>query len=103
MRFGVLGPLAVWTAAGTPVVVPERKVRALLADLLVHAGQPVSTSRLIDDLWGEQLPANPTNTLQTRVSQLRRALAGAEPEARELVVSQPPGYLLRVEPGQVDA
>ncbi|MPZ28763.1 MAG: hypothetical protein GEV12_20795 [Micromonosporaceae bacterium] len=93
MRFGVLGPLAV----------PERKVRALLADLLVHAGQPVSTSRLIDDLWGDQLPANPTNTLQTRVSQLRRALAGAEPGGRELVVSQPPGYLLRVEPAEVDA
>ncbi|QSB16838.1 alpha/beta fold hydrolase [Natronosporangium hydrolyticum] len=103
LRFGVLGPLAVWTASGEPVAVAERKVRALLADLLVHVGQPVSASRLIDDLWGEQLPENPTSTLQTRVSQLRRALAGAAPEGRELVAWQPPGYLLRAAPEAVDA
>ncbi|MDT0347053.1 hypothetical protein RM590_31390 [Streptomyces sp. DSM 44938] len=52
MEFGVLGPLAVWTADGRPVRVPELKVRALLADLLVHEGRPVSPDRLADDLWG---------------------------------------------------
>lgn len=112
MRFGVLGPLAVWAGGGggrawktggQPVPLPELKVRGLLADLLVHAGRPVAASRLIDDLWGERLPANPTNTLQTRVSQLRRALEQAEAGGRELVVSQPPGYALRVEPEAVDA
>jgi predicted ATPase/DNA-binding SARP family transcriptional activator/thioesterase domain-containing protein len=103
LRFGVLGPVAVWTAGGEAVRVPELKVRALLTDLLVHAGRPVAASRLIDDLWGDQLPGNPANTLQTRVSQLRRALAGAAPDGRDLVVSQPPGYLLRVEPEEVDA
>ena len=56
MRFGVLGPLAVWTAAGEPVQVPEVKVRALLADLLVHRGVPVSTDRLTEDLWGGRRP-----------------------------------------------
>ncbi|MCP3803894.1 winged helix-turn-helix domain-containing protein [Allokutzneria sp. A3M-2-11 16] len=99
MRFGVLGPLEVWTADGTPVVVPESKVRALLADLLLHEGEFVSADRLIDDLWGERLPVNPAKTLQTRVWQLRRALG----DARELVVSRPSGYALRVEPGMVDA
>jgi predicted ATPase/DNA-binding SARP family transcriptional activator len=103
MRFGVLGPVAVWAADGTPVRVPDLKVRALLADLLVEPGRPISTSRLIDDLWGERLPANPTNTLQTRVSQLRRALEEAEPGARELVASQAPGYALRADPESVDA
>jgi predicted ATPase/DNA-binding SARP family transcriptional activator len=103
MRFGVLGPLAVWTAGDRVVKIAELKVRGLLADLLVHAGRPVPASRLIDDLWGDRLPANPTNTLQTRVSQLRRALDAAEPGGRELVVSQPPGYLLRVDPEAVDA
>jgi hypothetical protein len=52
MRFGVLGPLAVWTDDGRPVRVPGLKVRALLADLLVHGGRPVSVDRLVDDLWG---------------------------------------------------
>ena len=56
MRFGVLGPLAVWTGDGKPVRIPEVKVRALLADLLVHDGQPVSADRLIDDLWGRRGP-----------------------------------------------
>ncbi|SEL52297.1 AfsR/SARP family transcriptional regulator [Rhodococcus maanshanensis] len=103
MRFGVLGPLAVWTADGASVRVPEVKVRALLADLLVHHGRPVTAARLADDLWGGDLPGNPTNTLQTKVSQLRRALEGAEPGGRDLVGYSPPGYLLRVEADAVDA
>ena len=53
MRFGVLGPIAAWDGDGRPVRVPELKVRALLADLLVHEGRLVSSDRLIDDLWGE--------------------------------------------------
>ncbi|MFC6017958.1 BTAD domain-containing putative transcriptional regulator [Plantactinospora solaniradicis] len=103
MRFGVLGPLAVWTDRGEPVAIPGRKVRALLADLLVHEGRPVSADRLVDDLWGKAAPADPTAALHVRVSQLRRALAGAEPGGRELVVSQAPGYALRVGPDAMDA
>ncbi|MFD1938742.1 alpha/beta fold hydrolase [Nonomuraea mangrovi] len=102
MRFGVLGPLAVWTDDGALVRVPDTKVRALLADLLLAEGHPVSISALIDDLWGDDLPVNPTSTLQTRISQLRRALEEAEPGSRDLVVTQPPGYMLRVAADAVD-
>ncbi|GII97293.1 BTAD domain-containing putative transcriptional regulator [Sinosporangium siamense] len=98
MRFGVLGPLSVWTADGRPVRVPEVKVRALLADLLVHEGRPVPADRLAYDLWGDDPPGNPTNTLQTKVSQLRRALGE---EGRKLVVYQAAGYVLHSD--QVDA
>ncbi|MCP2262511.1 hypothetical protein LX15_006251 [Streptoalloteichus tenebrarius] len=45
MRFGVLGPLAVWDADGRPVAIAERKVRALLAVLLTHPGHVVSVDR----------------------------------------------------------
>ncbi|GAA4182135.1 BTAD domain-containing putative transcriptional regulator [Streptosporangium oxazolinicum] len=103
MRFGVLGPLAVWTTDGRPVAVPGLKVRALLADLLIHEGRPVPADRLVDDLWGEDLPGNPAGALSAKVSQLRRALEDAEPGARKLVVSPPPGYVLRVETDAVDA
>ena len=103
MRFGVLGPLAVWTSDARPVRIPELKVRALLAELVAGAGQVVPADRLIDHLWGERLPANPANALQARVSQLRRALDDAEPGTRLLVVSRPPGYLLDVPPDAVDA
>ncbi|MFI6706398.1 BTAD domain-containing putative transcriptional regulator [Nonomuraea sp. NPDC050478] len=103
MRFGVLGPLAVWTDHGEPVSIRGRMVRALLADLLVHEGRPVSADRLVEDLWGGAAPADPTAALHVRVSQLRRALAGAEPDGRNLVVSQAPGYALRAGPEAVDA
>ncbi|PYC70831.1 transcriptional regulator [Micromonospora arborensis] len=101
MQFGVLGPLAVSTDAGEPVVVPGTKVRALLADLLANRNQVISADRLIDDLWGTDSPANPLGALQVRVSQLRKALNDAEPGARELIESRPPGYLLRA--ASVDA
>ncbi|MFD9414004.1 BTAD domain-containing putative transcriptional regulator [Streptomyces goshikiensis] len=103
MRFEVLGPVTVRTDDGTPVPVPEAKVRALLAALLVHHGRPVAADRLIDDLWGEGAPGNPANTLQTKVSQLRRALAGAEDGGRALVGFGPAGYTLRVSGEAVDA
>lgn len=97
VRFGVLGPLAVWTSDGREVRLPEVKVRALLADLLVQEGRPVSADRLADDLWGDRQPGNPTNTLQTKISQLRRALEDGETGARDLVAYQAPGYVMRVD------
>ncbi|WP_206441730.1 BTAD domain-containing putative transcriptional regulator [Streptomyces boncukensis] len=97
MRFGVLGPLEVWGADGEPVPVPEAKVRALLAQLLLGEGHPVSADRLVAGLWGERLPRDPVNSLQTKVSQLRRALG------REYVVHRAPGYLLHVARDAVDA
>ncbi|WP_030732374.1 BTAD domain-containing putative transcriptional regulator [Streptomyces sp. NRRL S-237] len=103
MRFEVLGPLTVRTDEGTPVPVPEAKVRALLGALLVRYGRPVPVDRLIDELWGEDLPGNPGNTLQTKVSQLRRILAQAEEGGRALVGFGPAGYALRVADAAVDA
>ncbi|MEV0148552.1 MULTISPECIES: BTAD domain-containing putative transcriptional regulator [unclassified Nonomuraea] len=96
VRFGVLGPLAVWAQDGGPVRVAEPKVRALLADLLAHGGGPVPPDRLIDDLWGERPPRNPAGTLQARVSQLRRALGDAG-----LITYGPAGY--RLAPADTDA
>ncbi|MFC4012461.1 BTAD domain-containing putative transcriptional regulator [Nonomuraea purpurea] len=98
MRFGVLGPLTVWAGDGTPVPVPEAKVRALLADLLIHRGGPVSADRLIEDLWGERPPANPAAALRVKVSQLRGALGD-----RELIAYRAPGYVLGAEAESVDA
>ncbi|WP_328955946.1 BTAD domain-containing putative transcriptional regulator [Kitasatospora purpeofusca] len=103
MLFDVLGPLQVRTDAGTPVTVREAKVRALLAALLVNHGRPVPVDRLVDDLWGATPPGNPANTLQTKVSQLRRALEQAEPGGRELIAHRPAGYLLLVPDEAVDA
>jgi len=96
MLFGVLGPLAVWTDDGAPVAVPGRKVRVLLADLLLHEGRPVPADRLIDDLWGERPPRDPAGALAVKVSQLRRVLADAQPGGRALVETRPAGYVLHI-------
>ncbi|MET7335131.1 BTAD domain-containing putative transcriptional regulator [Nonomuraea sp. NPDC005650] len=103
MRIGVLGPLTVWSDDGGIVAVPGLKVRALLAALLVHRGRPVPADLLIDHLWGDDLPGNAPGALSAKASYLRRALEDAEPGGRALVVSPPPGYLLRVEADAVDA
>jgi len=103
MRFEVLGPVTVRTEDGSPVAVPGAKVRALLADLLVHHGRPVPVDRLVDDLWGDTPPGNPANTLQTKVSLLRRVLDRAEEGARALVAYGPAGYALRVPDEAVDS
>jgi len=94
MRFGVLGPLTVWTSQGAVVRVPGAKVRTLLSVLLVHEGRAVSADRLVEDLWGAAPPGNPAGALQAKVSQLRRALEGAEPGGRGLVELGPSGYRL---------
>ncbi|WP_406634385.1 BTAD domain-containing putative transcriptional regulator [Amycolatopsis sp. WGS_07] len=91
MRFGVLGPLAVWDETGTPITVPETKVRALLAALLAHDGGPVTPDRLIQDLWGDHPPGKPAGALQAKVSQLRRIVG------RDGVERHPAGYRLRIE------
>ncbi|GAA2796325.1 AfsR/SARP family transcriptional regulator [Crossiella cryophila] len=97
MRYGVLGPLVVWTSAGIPVPVPETKVRALLANLLLHNGDPIPVDRLVEDLWAGSPPGRPRNALQAKVSQLRRALG------RDEVLHQPAGYRLRLDADALDA
>jgi DNA-binding SARP family transcriptional activator len=102
VRFGLLGTLAVWTDRGRLVEVPEAKVRALLADLLIHFGRPVPADRLIDDLWGDDLPVHPAAALQLKVSRLRQALENAEPGGGALVIFRSSGYLLRAEGDALD-
>ncbi|CAL9596248.1 hypothetical protein SUDANB121_05358 [Nocardiopsis dassonvillei] len=102
MRFGILGPLEVWGDDGEAVRVPEAKVRVLLAALLLEEGRPVTADTLIDDLWGERLPAHPARVLRAKLSRLRGVLEEAEPGARDRVLRTPGGYRLRVEPDEVD-
>jgi DNA-binding SARP family transcriptional activator len=96
LEFRVLGPLEV-EADGRLVDLGGQRQRALLADLLIHAGDVVSTDRLIDDLWGEQPPPTASTSLQNAVSQLRKVLGA------EVVVTRAPGYAVTAGPDQIDA
>jgi DNA-binding SARP family transcriptional activator len=97
VEFRILGPLEV-SHEGRPVAIPGARQRELLAILLLHAGEVVSTDRLMDALWGEGRPAAGTTALRVRVSQLRKALG---PGGRTLV-TRPPGYALLVERDGLD-
>ena len=101
MEVRLLGPLEV-RCQGRAVEVAGRRLRLLVAVLALQAGSLVETERLVDLLWDQAaLPADPVNALQALVSRLRRALESGG--AGERLVSRPPGYLLAVEPDQVDA
>ncbi|MDP8971081.1 MAG: AfsR/SARP family transcriptional regulator, partial [Actinomycetota bacterium] len=104
MEVRILGPLEV-VADGGRVSLPAGKARLLLAALVVHVGQVVSTDRLFEFLWGGQPPETAANTLQTYVSHLRQALepTRGRRQPSRLLVTREPGYLLDVDPGQVDA
>jgi len=95
-EFRILGPLEVEGDRGL-VAVRGRRQRALLTVLLLEAGRVVPTDRLVDLLWGENAPKTATTSLQNSIAQLRRELG---PEVLE---TRAPGYVLCVEPAQVDA
>src|ERR1700733_12392121 len=101
MRFGILGPLEV-TADGRPLALGGARARDVLAVMLVHANQVVAADQLIDELWPKQPADRATASLQVRLSELRRALRSAE-GGTERLVTLPPGYLLRVAPGELAA
>jgi DNA-binding SARP family transcriptional activator len=75
MEFRILGPLEVLEEEGRAVALGGSKQRALLAVLLLHANKPLTTERLIDELWGERPPATAAKAVHVHVSRLRKALA----------------------------
>jgi YVTN family beta-propeller protein len=96
MEFGILGPLQI-TERGRVVALGAAKQRALLAVLLLHANEVVSSDRLIEELWGEQAPGKAAKSVQVYVSQLRKVLGDGRLETRAR------GYALQIDPGALDA
>jgi DNA-binding SARP family transcriptional activator len=95
MEFRILGPLEV-VEDGRPIPLDRRLSRALLAYLLLHANEPVSSDRLVDELWGETAPKTAVASLQNYVSRLRKSIG------RERLRLSSAGYTLRVDPEQLD-
>src|SRR5215218_10734221 len=82
MRFGILGPLE--------AVDRQRSI-------LLHANDVVAREWLIEELWGEAPPDTAAKIIQNAVSQLRKLLPP------DLLVTRAPGYLLKVDPDDLDA
>lgn len=117
MQFRILGLVEVQDEqTGLRILPTGAKQRALLGTLVVRAGHNVSAPRLIDELWGENPPANAANALQVHVARLRRLLSG--PQSRPIenasahehahtqrpwIVTTSHGYTLRLAAVETDA
>jgi DNA-binding SARP family transcriptional activator/streptogramin lyase len=99
LEFRLLGPLEV-RSGGTPLPLGGPKQRALLALLLLHANEVVSRDRLIDGVWGESPPSTIGAVLNVYLSKLRKLLAANGLD--NALVTQPHGYMLRIELEQLD-
>jgi len=95
MDFRILGPFEAIDEAG-PVQLTAGKQRALLALLLLDAGRVVPIDRLVDDLWGDDVPDTAAKMVQILVSQLRKQLPAG------LLCTRSPGYLVELEGHSLD-
>ena len=95
MLFRVLGPLAVEHEGGS-LPLGGHKQRALLALLLLHANRVVSRDVLVDGLWAGEPPRSALHSLEVYVSRLRKLVG-------ERLRTRPAGYVLEVEPDELDA
>src|SRR3954471_12603967 len=104
MQFEILGSLRVTDGNDHEVAVGGPKRAALLAVLILRPNELISADRLVDDLWDVRPPATAAKTLQVHMSRLRRALAvGQNGDRRDVIVTRAGGYVLEVDPVQIDA
>src|SRR5262245_29485900 len=95
MDFRILGPLEVRDGE-RDVRLRGGKQRALLALLLVNANRTLPIDRIVDELWGEDVPGSAHKMVQIHVSKLRKHLTPG------VLHTRPPGYSLQLEADDVD-
>ncbi|MER5181413.1 BTAD domain-containing putative transcriptional regulator [Streptomyces sp. NPDC002896] len=96
VRYRVLGTTQALRTDGTPVPVGGARLRALLTVLALRAGRSVPASVLVDEVWGDEPPADAMGALQALVGRLRRALGA------DAVASVDGGYRLCATADDVD-
>jgi hypothetical protein len=96
--FSLLGPLTVRCRTAV-VPIARGRQRALLAALLLEEGQPVNVSQLVDVIWGATPPPSARASLHNQVNRLRDGLGEV---GRTRILTQPEGYKLHLEPGELD-
>ncbi len=104
MQYRVLGKFEVGRD-GVGVDVGTYRQKSLLAYLLTTPNKIVSTDQIIDALWGEEAGADKQNALWVHISAVRKALEPAREKRSEgtILLTRAPGYLLQVDPQDVDA
>jgi DNA-binding SARP family transcriptional activator len=98
LEFCLLGPVVV-RRDGMDLPVPRGRQRAMLAALLLNAGRAVSVDDLAEALWGPTPPPSARATVRNYVKRLRQVLGDT---GLSRIVTRPPGYLIRTDPGELD-
>jgi predicted ATPase/DNA-binding SARP family transcriptional activator len=96
VQIAILGPLEARIGDAVRPIAGFR-LRALLIRLALDAGRPVGVAALLDAVWGDDLPVEAANALQSLISRLRRGLGDPG-----LVVAVPAGYRLDIAADEVD-
>jgi DNA-binding SARP family transcriptional activator len=99
----MLGPLEL-SDKGEPVSLGGTRQRATLGFLLLNANRVVATSQLLNALWAvEEAPTSARKILQNAIWGLRGALScGNRVAGAAVLQTRTPGYLLSVDPDEVD-
>src|SRR6478672_8679707 len=98
MEFRVLGPLDV-RLRGETLALGGGKQRAVLAVLLLRAGEVVPIGRLVDEVWGDDPPPSAAHTLESYVSRLRQLFNENGPR----LLRKGAGYALELGDATLDA
>ena len=96
LSVGLLGPLSV-TVGGRDVVISGARRRDVLIRLVLNAGHPMESGRLLESVWEGDAPAEAANSLQAHVGYLRRQLGGSR------VLTQGRAYRLDMDGVTVDS
>jgi DNA-binding SARP family transcriptional activator/tetratricopeptide (TPR) repeat protein len=99
VEFRVLGPMEVLVGRRL-VDLGGLRQQIVLACLALEANRVVPVSRLAGAIYGDGLPSTARTQTQMCVSSLRRLFV--HHGRRDVIVTRPNGYLLQVEPAEID-
>jgi DNA-binding SARP family transcriptional activator len=100
MDVRLLGPLEV-ERDGITLNLGGRRQRAVLALLVMHVGEVLSSDRIVEEIWADDPPPSATRTVHSYVSRLKGILRG--PAGDDVLIRREPGYILSIDPMSVDA
>jgi DNA-binding SARP family transcriptional activator len=100
MRYEILGPLRI-VSGSQKFELRSHKMQVLLATLLVRYDQVVPATRLLGELWTEDLPRRADASLHVYISQLRKFISGTE-KAQSNILTKSPGYMLSIGTAEFD-
>ncbi|MYT32503.1 MULTISPECIES: AfsR/SARP family transcriptional regulator [unclassified Streptomyces] len=101
LMISVLSPLSL-IVGGVDVTPTAPKLRTIIAHLALRRNRVVAIESLVSEIWGQDPPVSATATLQTYMYQLRRIITQSGLNSKEILLTKPVGYELRLGPTELD-